>query len=86
MLTAKEARELANDFERRRQAENYIRDHILPQIEKQALKGNTELIFEICNKPGLQSFIVSELENLGYYVKKSDSHNFDLCISYLIGW
>jgi len=85
MLTAKEARELANDFEKRRQAEYYVRDHVLLQIEKQALKGNTELIFEI-SKPGLENFIVSELEGLGYYVKKSDGYSFDLCTSYLIKW
>lgn len=85
MLTAVQARELANDFEKRRQAENYVKDHILLQIEKQALRGNTKLIFEI-SKPELENFIVSELENLGYYVKKSDGYNFDLCTSYLIQW
>ena len=85
MLTAKEARELANDFEKRRQARNYVEDHVLPQIEKQALKGNTELIFEIC-KPKLQSFIISELEDLGYYIKKSDGCYFDLRTPYIIKW
>ena len=84
MITAAKARELANDFEKRRQAKNYVGDYILPQIEKQALIGNTELIFKI-SKPGLENFIVSELEGLGYYVKKSD-YNFDLCTSYFIKW
>lgn len=85
MINAEKARELANDFEKRRQAKNYVEDHISSQIEKQALRGNTELIFEI-SKPGLENFIVSELENLGYYVKKSDGYNFGLCTSYLIKW
>ena len=85
MLTAKEARELANDFEKRRQARNYVEDHVLPQIEKQALKGNTELIFEIC-KPKLQNFIISELEDLGYHIKKSDGCYFDLRTPYIIKW
>lgn len=84
MLTAAQARELANDFEKRRQAKYYVGDHVLPQIEKQALIGNTELIFKMC-KPELESFIISELENLGYCVKKSE-YNFDLCTSYLIKW
>ena len=86
MLTAEKARELANDFEKRKQAKYYVGDHVLPQIEKQALKGNTKLVFEMC-KPGLENFIISELENLGYCIKRSeDSHNFDLCTSYIIKW
>lgn len=85
MLTAAQARELANDFEKRRQAKNYVGDQILPQIEEQAVKGKTELIFEMC-KPGLESFIISELENLGYYVKKSDSYNLGLWTSCIISW
>ena len=84
MLTAKEARELANDFERRRQAKEYVGDNILPQIEKEALKGNTELFFETC-QPKLESFISSELENLGYYVK-SNSNICNLRASYIIKW
>lgn len=83
MLTAEKARELANNFEKRRQAKYYVEDHVLPQIEKQALKGNTKLVFEMC-KPGLENFIISELENLGYCIE--DSYNFDLCTSYLIKW
>ncbi len=85
MLTAEKARELANDFEKRRQAKNYVGDHILPQIEKQAIRGNTELIFEIC-KPGLESFVISELESLGYYVKKIDGRNLGLWTSCIISW
>lgn len=85
MLTAEKARELASDFEKRRQARNYVEDYVLPRIEKQALRGNTELIFEI-SKPGLENFIVSELDNLGYFVKPLDGYNFDLCTSYLITW
>jgi len=85
MLTAKKARELANDFERREQAKKYVGDQILPQIEKHALRGNTELIFEI-NKPELESFIASELEDLGYSVEKSNGNIFNLRAMYLIKW
>ena len=83
MLTAEKARELANDFEKRRQAKNYVGDHVLPQIEKQAVKGNTTLALEIC-KPELESFIVNELENLGYHVYVGNS--VDLCTLYIISW
>lgn len=85
MLTAKKARELANDFEKRKQAKEYVGDHILPQIEKEALKGNTELFFETC-QPRLEDFVISELENLGYYVKKSEGSIFNLRASYIIKW
>lgn len=86
MLTAEKARELASDFEKRRQAGNYVEDYIFPQIEKWALRGSTELIFKI-SKPELENFIVSELENLGYCVKKIDGYyNSDLYTSYVVEW
>jgi len=85
MLTAEKARKLANDFERRKQAKNYVEDHILPQIKKEALRGNTELIFETC-QPKLEDFVISELENLGYYIKKLDGSIFNLRASYIIKW
>lgn len=85
MISAEKARELANNFEKRKQAKKYVEDRISPQIEEQAIKGNTELIFEIC-KPGLESFIINELESSGYCVKKIDSRNFGLWSSYIISF
>ena len=85
MISAEKARELANDFEKRKQAKEYVEDRISPQIEEQAVKGNTELIFEMC-KPGLESFVISELESSGYYVKKIDGRNLGLWTSCIISW
>ena len=34
----------------------------------------TKLVFEMCN-PELENFIISELETLGYYIKRSDGYS-----------
>lgn len=44
VLTAVDARRLANDFERRKQAKEKI-ESLSPWIEEQALKGKNYLLF-----------------------------------------
>lgn len=85
MLTAVDARKLANDFERRKQAKDCVIENILPEIERHALRGETELVFKM-SKPELSNFIVSELENLGYFVEILYNCIFDLRIVFAIKW
>lgn len=85
MLTAIDARRLANDFERRKQAKDYVIENILPEIERYALRGETELVFKM-SRPELGNFIASELENLGYFVEILYDCIFDLRVVFAIKW
>lgn len=83
MLTAVDARRLANDFERRKQAKEKI-ESLSPWIEEQALKGKNYLLFSIKHLE-LEDLIVQELKDLGYEVFKQEFQIYD-CPVYIIYW
>ena len=83
VLTAVDARRLANDFERRKQAKEKI-ESLSPWIEEQALKGKNYLLFSIKHLE-LEDLIVQELKDLGYEVFKQKFQIYD-CSAYIIYW